>query len=765
MNRMQIVFSVMILVILSLTLCRTPGNDADDPGSETPEMPEAGFDSPHTVSQQPNTTPLSPEESLKSFRIPSGYHLQLVASEPMIAEPTAIAWDGNGKMYVAQMETYMQTVDAKDQYTAGSRIMLLEDTNEDGKMDKSAVFLDHLVAPRMMLCVGRELLVNETNTYNIYAYKDTDNDGRADNKRPVFETGRKAYGNIEHQRSGMDWNLDNWIYITTDPIRFRYKNGKLEADSLVYGNNGQWGLTHDDYGRLYFSRAAGGVAATGFQVNPAYGQLEFPENSSDSIFRIVWPTLKTPDVNGSPAGLRPDSSLNRFTSVCGQSIYRGDMLPVSIRGNYIVAEPVGRLIRRAKIMNENGRIGLENIYDGDEFITSTDMNFRPVNTYSGPDGCIYIVDMYRGIIQESTWAQPGSSIYDQIINNKLDKNVGRGRIYRLVHDDYVPRHKPKMLEDSVQKLVLYLDHPDGWWRDNAQKEIITRGDRSVVPVLKEMVSGKFISPGPKISVPGRIHALWTLEGLDAVDEELLIAAMNDRSPELRKHAVWISGQFLNNGNIKLISKLKELKDDESYLVREQLALTLNKSGDENLRSVALQIMSSGKDTLMFTAIERMLAKNTETEKYGSKMVVLKEADRKRVLAGASIFSTLCANCHGSEGQGIPSQIAPPLVSKFKLIEKKEALIKILLHGLSGPVDGKTYPDIMPPMKSNDNEWIAAVSSYIRFDLCMRSFPNMSEGFLNWMIVQPEDVEKIRKKNEKRNKPWTWAELVPANTKN
>lgn len=758
---MQIVFSVMIVIILSLTLCRVPGNETDDAGTGTPELPEAGFNSPHMVSQHPNTIPLSPEESLNTFRIPKGYHLELVASEPMIAEPTAIAWDGNERMYVAQMETYMQTVDAKDQYAARSRIMLLEDTNEDGKMDKSSVFLENLVAPRMVLCAGRELLVNETNTYNIYAYKDTDNDGRADSKRPVFETEKKAYGNIEHQRSGMDWNLDNRIYITTDPIRYRYRNGQLEADSLVYGNNGQWGLTHDDYGRLYFSRAAGGAAATGFQVNPAYGQLEFPENFNDSIFRLVWPTLKTPDVNGGPNGLRPDSSLHRFTSVCGQSIYRGDMLPASIRGNYIVAEPVGRLIRRAKIMNNNGRIGLKNIYDGDEFITSTDMNFRPVNTYSGPDGCIYIVDMYRGIIQESTWAQPGSFIYDQIINNQLDKNIGRGRIYRLVHDGYIPRNKPKMLEESVQQLLSYLDHPDGWWRDNAQKELIIRGDQSVVPVLKEMVAGKSVSSGQEVSVLGRIHALWTLEGLDAVDEDLLISVMKDRSPELRKHAVWISEKLLNNGNTKLISKLKELKDDESYLVREQLVLTLNNSNNEDLHSVALQIMSSDKDTLMFTAIQNMFAKNAETRKYGSKMVALKEADRKRVINGAIIFSSLCASCHGSEGQGLPSQIAPPLVSKFKLIEKKEALIKILLHGLSGPVDGKTYPDIMPPMKSNDNEWIASVSSFIRFDLCMRSFPNMSEGFLNWMIVQPEDVEKIRKQNEKRNKPWTWVELGKA----
>ncbi len=758
MTRTETVFMLMLLIIFSLTLCRNPDNN---PGKETDQLFEPGFASLRTVSQDPNTIPLSPEESLKTFRIPEGYHLELVASEPMVTEPTALTWDGNGRMYVAQMETYMQTVDAKDQYTPRSRIMLLEDTDDDGKMDKSTVFLDSLTAPRSILCVGKELLVNETNTYNIYAYSDSNADGKADIKRPVFETDKKAYGNIEHQRSGMDWNLDNWIYVTVDPIRFRYRNGALIADSLVYGNNGQWGLTHDDFGRLYFSRAAGGAAATGFQINPVYGQLEFSESHDDSLFRLVWPLIKTPDVNGGPKGLRPDSSLNRFTSVCGQSVFRGDALPGSIRGDYIVAEPVGRLIRRAKLVNNNGRISLRNVYNEDEFISSTDMNFRPVNTYTGPDGCLYIVDMYRGIIQESTWAQPGSFIYDQIKNNKLDENTSRGRIYRLVYDGIKRSPQPKMLDEPVDKLIGYLNHPNGWWRDNAQKEIIVRGDQSAVPALKKVVSGELISELPSPSLLARIHALWTLEGLNSVDEELLIKTMNDREPELRKHAIWISEYFLRKGSDKLIAKLKGLRADDSYAVREQLLLSLSGTADTGLSSIATQILFAGRDKEMFAAIQNTFAKNAETKKYGSKLVALKEADRKRVMAGATIFSSLCASCHGSEGQGVPTQIAPPLVSKFKLIEKKEEVIKILLHGLSGPVDGKTYADDMASMNANDDEWIASVLSFIRFDLCMRSFPNMPEGYLNWVMVRPEDVLKVRKQNEGRSRPWTWEELGKA----
>src|SRR5205823_1054064 len=116
-----------------------------------------------------------------------------------------------------------------------SRVMLLEDTNNDGKMDKSSVFIDKLLLPRMILCVDHELLVNETDTYDIYSYKDTNGDGVADQKKSVYQIGKKSPGNLEHQRSGLDWNLDNWIYVTVDPVRFRYTKNGLKADSLPSG--------------------------------------------------------------------------------------------------------------------------------------------------------------------------------------------------------------------------------------------------------------------------------------------------------------------------------------------------------------------------------------------------------------------------------------------------------------------------------------------------------------------------------------------------
>jgi len=246
--------SILVIIVLLLVKCHDSAPNPLSPDQVLLPEGEEGFEETERILRDPTTLPLTAEETLKTFRVPKGYHVELVASEPLISEPAAITWDGNGRMYVAQLETYMQTVEGKNQYDPGSRIMLLEDTDNDGRMDKSTTFIDKLIAPRMILCVGDELLVNETNSFNIYAYRDTDHDGIADQKRTVFETDQKAIGNIEHQRSGLDWNLDNWIYVTTDPVRFKYKNRQLKVDSLTYGNNGQWGITHDDYGRLYFSR-------------------------------------------------------------------------------------------------------------------------------------------------------------------------------------------------------------------------------------------------------------------------------------------------------------------------------------------------------------------------------------------------------------------------------------------------------------------------------------------------------------------------------
>jgi putative membrane-bound dehydrogenase-like protein len=679
--------------------------------------------------------------------LPEGYRLEIVAAEPMISEPAALAWDGNGRMYVAQMETYMQNIEAIGEDEPVSRIIRLEDTNNDGKMDKRSVFVDSLLSPRMILCVGNEVFVNETNTFDIHAYKDANGDGVADTKRTVYSKPVRAYGNVEHQRTGLDWNIDNDIYVTTDLEKYRYENNRMVADSLIYGNNGQWGLTHDNYGRIYFSRAASSVAASGFHVNPAYGQLDLFDENEEKVFRQVWPGVKTPDANAEVR--KEDSTLIVFTASCGQTVYRGDRLPSSIQGDYFACEPVGRLVRRAKITENDGIIKVKNVYDKDEFITTSDFNFRPVSTYTGPDGCLYLVDMYRGIIQESEWVKPGMRIYDQVKSKGLDKNVRRGRIYRLVHETTTRGPQPHMLDESSEKLVDYLSHPNGWWRDNAQKELIVRHDASVVPVLK-----KVFQNGTSLA---RLHALWTIDGLGKIDNKILLTALGDNGPQIRKAGVRISEKFFSDGEV--LKKLLSMINDDNKEVVAQLVLSLTKSGNTEAQNAVEKIFENYKAHRLISGIKQMLSSNEEKRKFGSKLVALNEEARKRVMRGSEIFGQLCSTCHGAKGVGLPAKIAPPLIGKIKLLNNRTALIKILVHGLRGPVEGVSYPDVMMSMKSYDDEWIASVLNYVRFDLTMQSFPELPSDYLHYLMITPGEVAEVRKKYASRTTPWTWEELL------
>ncbi|MCA8966775.1 MAG: protein containing Coagulation factor 5/8 type, partial [Planctomycetes bacterium] len=422
-----------------------------------------------------SVAPLAPEDAMAAIELPPGYHLELVACEPMIREPAALAWDGNGRMYVAELRTYMQDIDGTGELEPTSRVSLLDDTDGDGRMDRHTVFVDGLVLPRMILTLQDSIVVRETGTLDLFEYRDTDGDGVADEKKLVFAGGPRG-GNLEHQPSGLDWNVDNLLYVTYTDRRYRYRDGKISALPLPAGD-GQWGMTHDDWGQCFYSRAGGEVVAANFQQNMQYGRLDLPGQLAAG-FDECWPIDAIPDVQGGPARIRADNTLNHFTGCCGQVVYRGGRLPPELYGNLFVPEPVGRLVRRATVGDDRGKRVLTNAHPGAEFLRTKDANFRPVNMYTAPDGTLYIVDMYRGIIQEGNWVQKGSYLRGVVQQYGLDRNIGRGRIYRLVHDGYTRGPRPRMLDESAAELVAHLGHPNGWWRDTAQKLIVLRGDRS-----------------------------------------------------------------------------------------------------------------------------------------------------------------------------------------------------------------------------------------------------------------------------------------------
>jgi mono/diheme cytochrome c family protein len=684
------------------------------------------------ITTNPDPTPLSPKESIKKIQLPPGYRVELVASEPMVQEPVAIAWDGNGRLYVVQMNTYMKDANATEEYEPTSRIMRLEDTDNDGRMDNVSVFIDSLVLPRTVLPVGDEVLVTVTNAQHVWSYKDTDGDGKADQKRIVYENNTIDSRNLEHQNGGFYWNLDNWIYPSRDNLRYKYKNGKLIADTLVDNMIGQWGLTADNYGKLFYSEAGPGLPAVQIQQMPAYGSLNFRDQYTED-FTVLWPVIGNVDAQGGPRALREDSSLIRFTSGTGQSIFRGDRLPANMLGDYFIPEPVGRVIKRGKVINRNGKISIESAYQQKDWLASADMNFRPINTYTGPDGCFYIVDMYHGIIQEGEWTPPDSYLGKKIVELGLDKNKGMGRIYSVVHKDLKPdRTKPNMLNESASQLATYLSHPNGWWRDMAQQTIIVRNDKSVVPQLK-----KIATQNP--SHLARIHALWTLEGLESLDKETLFIALADTNAHVRKSAVWASELFIQQKDEEVISRLAELVTDTNADVRIQLMLSLRSSNHIKSQSLVKELLAANPaNELMQFSYKMFEETNVRTEAEAARLKNLSPADRALVTKGAMHYKQLCSNCHGADGKGIlmgsNPMPAPPLVGSARVTGDKIALIQLMLMGLQGPVDGKEYPNTMPPMAGNSDEYLASVLSYIR---------NSSEFGSKASVITIEEVKEVR----------------------
>ncbi|MDO5972350.1 cytochrome C [Flavivirga aquimarina] len=711
------------------------------------------YEKPEIVREAPSKF-LSPEESMKTFYLPEGYKVELVASEPMVDEPVAIAWDGDGRMYVAEMNTYMQDVDGTGTNRSISKIKLLEDLDGDGKMDKSTVFIDSLLLPRMILPLENELIVNETFSYDLWSYKDTDNDGVADKKERVYHNKNRRGGNLEHQQSGLLWNLDNWVYTTYNPARFKFKKNKVIVDTLENMTRGQWGLTQDDMGIMYYSTAGAENPAYGFQQHAVYGAYDPPGRLAEG-FMEPWPIVGTPDVQGGPKRLREDNTLNYFTGVAGQELFRGHKLPPSMYGDLFIPEPVGRLIRRAKVKNENGKKVLYNAYDKTEFMASTDLNFRPVQAKTGPDGTLYIVDMYRGIIQESNWTREGSAIRPVIIRKELDKNIGKGRIYRIVHEDIKPDKRPNMLGKSASELLEYLGHPNGWYRNTAQKLIILKEDESVIEDLKDIARdnesffGGLFNADKDFGLQ-RIHALYTLEGLDALDKTLVNEKLKDEDTRVKVIAIRLCDSYLKSGDTSLLSSLEELSKSDDIEVVNQIALSLRNSKDKKATEILDFIGEKfNENEIIAHSVKESLKKDD------SRLAQLKEQfsdksinDRKRILDGYDIYNQLCITCHGADMQGAKSEdgllIAPTLIGSPRVLGNKNTLNKILLNGLIGPIDGKEY-GIMLPLKDNGDQWLSDVLSYVR-------------AINGASLISKKDVRNTRAATKDREDYWTLEEL-------
>jgi mono/diheme cytochrome c family protein/glucose/arabinose dehydrogenase len=529
----------------------------------------------------PPAPALSAEEALKSFTVAPGFRVEIVAADPLIHDPVAMAFDPDGRIYAVEMLGFMPNPDGKGEDRPVGQVVLLEDTTGDGRMDKRTVFLDGLVMPRALALAHGGVLVAEPPF--LWFCRDLDGDGEADEKIEVA----RDYGdqrNPEHTANGLLWALDNWIYSANHTVRFRNLAGTWERQPTIF--RGQWGITQDDYGRLYYNGNSDQlrgdfVPAHYLGRNPNYRGAA-GANVQIARDQTVWPIRVTPGINrGYQQGMLRDGRLARFTAASGPVIYRGDQFPPEFRGNGFVPEPSANLIRRNIVTDENGVLSARNAYDKSEFLASTDERFRPVNLYNGPDGALYIVDFYRGILQHRIYLT--TYLRQQIESRGLDKPLGLGRIYRVVHESSPPGPRPRLSKASAAELVGHLSHSNGWWRDTSQRLLIERGDHSVVGNLRQLArSGS--------EHLGRLHALYTLDGMRALDPDTVLAALKDSHVKVQVAAVRLSKNFFADEEAEeFIDALLSLVHQSAPELHWQLAFTFGQIRDERTEEAMAMI--------------------------------------------------------------------------------------------------------------------------------------------------------------------------------
>ena len=538
---------------------RGPGAapDANDPANANADL-----------SPKPPVLPLSPVEQAKRFWLPPGYRLEPVLSDPIIEDPAQIAFDGNGRMFVVELRGYFQTPEGIDLIPPIGRISMHEGRDNDGGFERHTVFVDKLVFPRFVTPFGaNSILTMETNADEVWKYTDTNADGTAD-KKELFATNFGRAGSMESQQASLFWAMDNWLYSTVNAFRLRWTPRGLLKEPTG-SNSSQWGVTQDNDGKVFFQGGASGMPGY-FQFPVHYGNFAPPDQFEPDL-NIVWgaPILIGDIQAGLPGTRMPDGSLIYATAAAGNEIYRGDRLPKDLIGDYLHGEMVARIVRRLRPVKTEGLTQLHNVYPRSEFIRSLDPLFRPADTTTGPDGTIYIADMYRGMIEGAEWAKQGTYLREKIEQYQLDKVTGHGRIWRLTYDGIArDRTKPRMLNETPAQLVAHLSHPNGWWRDTAQQLLVLKQDKSIVPALQMLVR---TSKNPL----ARFHALWTLEGLGALSAALAREALADPDPRMRIQTLRASETLYKAGDRSFDSDYRALAKDKDIDVVIQAMLTMN----------------------------------------------------------------------------------------------------------------------------------------------------------------------------------------------
>jgi len=503
------------------------------------------------------TLAVDPPAVIDTFRLRPGFKIELVAAEPLVRDPVAIDFDENGRLFVVEFPEYNQK-HARQQFAAG-RVRVLDDTDGDGRFDKSSVYVDQLPYPTALACYDGGVFVGAAP--DLLYCKDTDGDDRADVRKVVFTGfGQEFQRAGQAQLNSFRWGLDNRFHVCTNfsggailpagqpqspPVGVRNRGFLFDPRTHAFeaaSGGGQHGLGIDDWGRefrcrnseplrllMYDERYLAGnpyLAAPPPAVNILEGgkYTQLFRVSPDESWRVIRSRLRASGtVKGPVEGEGRPSGY--FTSATGITIYRGDAWPAEYRGNGFVGEVASNLVFRARF-DEDGIGLIARRADSEvEFLASTDNWFRPVQFANGPDGNLYVVDMHRQLIE-------GAAFLPTDALKKVDVLAGidRGRIYRIATQGSATRPSPQLGTAETSHLVGLLEHANGWHRDTAARLLYTRQDRKAVKPLQKLVTESKLPQG-------RLHALYALDGLACLDATSALAAMSDPHARVREHAV------------------------------------------------------------------------------------------------------------------------------------------------------------------------------------------------------------------------------------
>ncbi|MEX2299301.1 MAG: PVC-type heme-binding CxxCH protein [Bryobacterales bacterium] len=500
-----------------------------------------------------NSKPVPPKEALKTFQLPEGFRIELVAAEPNVVDPVAMAFDEQGRLLVVEMSDY--PLDPKPR----GRVKRLEDRDGDGYFEHAEIFAAEMSMPTGVMPWGKGILV--TAAPDILYFEDTNQDGRAD-VRQVVLTGFAAT-NPQLRVNGLLYGLDNWIYAayprvltavryarefgdSGTPLRFpehpekaavavhsqdvRFKPREAIVEPVA--GNSQFGNTFDAWGNRFTLWNNDHVRHVVFddrylRRNPLLANpLQMFSASDHENAAKLFPITVDPEYIH-------DSQHGRFTSACGISAYTGGSFPPGYEASTFVCDPVHNIVHRDVLAANGPTFTARRSDDSSEFLASTDSWFRPVFTTVGPDGALYVADYHRQVVEHPEFAP--EEIVDSI---PYVPDAACGRIYRVVHASAGPGRRPDLGSASPVELVRELSNPNLWWRTTAQRLLVARQDKAAAPALDELAR----NPDSDF---GRLHALWTLQGLGTLDEALLEDALGDRSPAVREQALRLAEDVLD----------------------------------------------------------------------------------------------------------------------------------------------------------------------------------------------------------------------------